>query len=246
MSAPAAPIVPAASVVPVAPVELPRHAAVLRATHWTFAALFAVFVVSGIAIVIAHPRFYWGESGFFDLPAAFELPIPTTKGHTSWGRNLHYLAVWIAVVNAAVYMAWGFRSRHFRSRLWPSRDELRWKHVRRVLGEPLRFAPPASVASTRADADAGLRRYNVLQKSAYLGVLVIVFPALFLTGLTMSPAVTAAAPWLFTLFGGRQSARTLHFIAAVILVVFVAVHVTMVLRSGIRRTLWPMITGRGW
>jgi thiosulfate reductase cytochrome b subunit len=179
--------------------------AVLRATHWTFAALFAAFVVSGIAIVIAHPRFYWGESGFFDLPAAFELPMPTIKGHTSWGRNLHFLAVWSAVVNAAIYVAWGVRSGHFR---WPG--------------------------------------YNPLQKTAYFAVLVIVFPALFLTGLTMSPAVTAAAPWLFTLFGGRQSARTLHFIAAVILVFFAAGHVIMVLRAGIRRTLWPMVTGREW
>jgi hypothetical protein len=80
--------------------------AVLRATHWTFAALFAAFVVSGIAIVIAHPRFYWAESGFFDLPAAFGLPIATIKGHTSWGRNLHFLAVWLAVVNAAACVAW--------------------------------------------------------------------------------------------------------------------------------------------
>lgn len=215
----------------------------LRATHWTFAAIFAAFVVSGIAILIAHPRFYWGESGFFDTPAAFELPIATTKGHTSWGRNLHFLATWIAVVNGVVYLAWGFRTRHFRTRLWPARDELRWTHVRRVVGEHLRFARPAAAASS--STGAGLPRYNVLQKSAYLCVLAIVFPALFLTGLTMSPAVTAAAPWLFTLFGGRQSARTLHFIAAVILVLFVAVHVIMVLRAGIRRTLLPMITGRG-
>jgi thiosulfate reductase cytochrome b subunit len=219
---------------------------VLRATHWTFAALFVVFVVSGIAIVIAHPRFYWGESGFFDLPAAFELPIATTKGHTSWGRNLHFLAVWISVVNAAVYMAWGFRTHYFRTRLWPARDELRWMHVRRVVGEHLRFARPTTLAIASSSADASFPRYNVLQKSAYLVVLVIVFPALFLTGLAMSPAVTAAAPWLFTLFGGRQSARTLHFIAAVILVLFLVVHVMMVLRAGIRRTLLPMITGRGW
>lgn len=216
----------------------------LRATHWTFAAIFAVFVVSGIAIVVAHPRFYWGEAGFFDTPAAFELPIATTKGHTAWGRNLHFLATWIAVVNAVAYLAWGFRTRHFRTRLWPARDELRWTHLSRVIGEHLRFARPAALARSSADADPA--RYNVLQKSAYLAVLAIVFPALFLTGLTMSPAVTAAAPWLFTLFGGRQSARTLHFIAAVILVLFVAVHVMMVVRSGIRRTLLPMITGREW
>jgi thiosulfate reductase cytochrome b subunit len=235
----------AASDVPVAPAAVapvqPRHAAVLRATHWTFAATFAAFVVSGIGIVIAHPRFYWGESGFFDTPAAFELPIPTTKGHTAWGRNLHFLAAWIAAVNAVVYLAWGFRTRHFRTRLWPARDELRWPHLRRVVGDHLRVAGPAAVAHASAD---GLPRYNVLQKSAYLAVLAIVFPALLLTGLTMSPAVTAAAPWLFTVFGGRQSARTLHFIAAVILVLFAAVHVTMVLRAGIRRTLLPMVTGR--
>jgi thiosulfate reductase cytochrome b subunit len=223
--------------------------AVLRVTHWTFAALFAAFVVSGIAIVIAHPRFYWGESGFFDLPAAFELPIATTKGHTGWGRNLHFLAVWLSVVNALVYVAWGVRTRHFRSRLWPARDERRWPHVRRVLGEHLRFARPENHANHDGDAagaGAHPRRYNVLQKTTYLVVLAVVFPALFLTGLTMSPAVTAAAPWLFTLFGGRQSARTLHFIAAVILLLFAVVHVVMVLRAGIRRTLWPMVTGREW
>jgi thiosulfate reductase cytochrome b subunit len=217
--------------------------AVLRFTHWTFAALFAVFVISGIGIVIAHPRFYWGESGFFDQPAAFELPIATTKGHTGWGRNLHFLAVWISVVNAVAYVIWGIRSRHYRSRLWPARDEVRWMHVRRVIGDHLRFAPPAAFDGS-LPLPLPLPRYNVLQKSTYLGVLFIVWPALFLTGLTMSPAVTAAAPWLFTIFGGRQSARTLHFIAAVILLLFVVVHVMMVLRSGIRRTLLPMITGR--
>ena len=200
-----------------------------------FAALFAAFVVSGIGILFAHPRFYWGDAGFFDLPAAFELPLATIKGHTSWGRNIHFLAVWLSVVNAVVYLAWGTRTRHFRSRLWPARDELRWTHVRRILGMHLRFARPS---------DSDLARYNVLQKTAYLAVLIVVFPIIFLSGLTMSPAVTAAAPWLFTLFGGRQSARTIHFLAAVILVLFVAVHIVMVLRAGIRRTLLPMITGR--
>lgn len=181
----------------------PAVSGVLRATHWTFAALFAAFVVSGIGILIAHPRFYWGESGYFDTPAAFELPMEALKGHSGWGRQVHFLAVWIAVVNAVVYLAWGFGTRHFR---WP--------------------------------------RYNPLQKAAYLVILAVVFPALFVTGLTMSPAVTAAAPWLFTIFGGRQSARTLHFIAAAIIVLFVAVHVFEVMRAGIRRTLMPMITGR--
>lgn len=176
----------------------------LRVTHWTFAALFVAFVFSGYDILRAHPRFYWGESGYFDLPAAFALPLAQTTAYTWRGRNVHFLATWLAAVNAAVYVVWGFRSRHFR-----------------------------------------MPMYNVMQKRTYRVVLFIVFPVIVLTGLTMSPAVTAAAPWLFTLFGGRQSARTLHFVAAAILALFVAGHVVMVMRSGVRRTLLPMITGRG-
>src|SRR4030095_10196779 len=88
------------------------------------------------------------------------------------------------------------------------------------------------------------RRYNVLQKLTYLAVIFLLLPTILLAGLTMSPAVTAAFPFLFDLFGGRQSARTIHFIAANLLVLFVLVHVLQVLLAGAFNLMRSMITGR--
>ncbi len=88
------------------------------------------------------------------------------------------------------------------------------------------------------------RRYNALQKGAYLGVIFVLLPLMILTGLTMSPAVDAWQPWLVHLFGGRQSARTIHFICASMVVAFVAVHVVMVLVSGVVNNIRSMITGK--
>jgi thiosulfate reductase cytochrome b subunit len=85
--------------------------------------------------------------------------------------------------------------------------------------------------------------YNVLQKLAYLGVIVVLAPIVVLTGLTMSPAIDAAVPWLPDMFGGRQSARTLHFAGTVLFVIFVIVHVAMVLLTGVMNNLRSMITG---
>jgi thiosulfate reductase cytochrome b subunit len=103
------------------------------------------------------------------------------------------------------------------------------------IGEHLRLRFPRGEAA---------RHYNVLQKLAYLGVLFILGPLILATGLTMSPAMDAAFPWLLNLFGGRQSARTLHFIAAALVVLFIIVHLAMVLLAGPVRELRSMITGR--
>jgi thiosulfate reductase cytochrome b subunit len=101
-----------------------------------------------------------------------------------------------------------------------------------MLSRHLRFRNPSE--------DAG---YNLLQKLTYSGVVFILLPVAILTGLTMSPGFTAAFPQLFTLFGGRQSARTIHFIVATMLVLFVAIHVAMVFLSGFWRSTSAMITG---
>jgi thiosulfate reductase cytochrome b subunit len=176
-----------------------RHSVLVRATHWINFLSFLALAVSGVAILLAHPRFYWGETGYFDTPAAFELPLRVNLDQTGWGRDLHFLAAWIAVVNGIIYVAWGLLSRHFR-----------------------------------------YRDYKVLQRLAYLSVLFGLLPVTILTGLTLSPAVTAAYPVLFTMFGGRQSARTIHFFAADLLVLFLIVHVTMTIREGLVNS---MITG---
>ena len=169
-----------------------RHTALVRATHWINFLSFLALAVSGAAILIAHPRFYWGETGYFDMPAAFELPLTVNLDQTGWGRSLHFLAAWIAVINGSIYVAWGLVSRHFR------------------------FAA-----------------YSSLQRITYIGVVFGLLPVAILTGLTMSPAITAAYPGLFTIFGGRQSARTIHFLVADLLVLFLVIHVTLAIRAGV-------------
>ena len=147
------------------------------------------------------------------------------------GRRWHFFFAWLLVLNGAVYAANLFARRHLKDFV-PSGRELQsipssiWQHLR------LRF-PKGDEA----------RHYNVLQKLAYLFVI-IALPVLVLAGLTMSPAIDATFPWLLSLFGGRQSARTIHFIAAFYLVGFVVVHIVMVLISGFLNNMVSMITGR--
>jgi len=167
------------------------HNLLVRVTHWINFLSFVALAVSGVAILMAHPRFYWGESGYFDTPAAFELPLSVNLDQTGWGRDLHFLAAWIAVINGSIYVVWSLVLRHFR-----------------------------------------FTEYKYLQRLAYLSVIFGLLPLTILTGLTLSPAVTAAFPMLFAIFGGRQSARTIHFFAADLLVLFLIVHVIMTIRSG--------------
>jgi thiosulfate reductase cytochrome b subunit len=150
-------------------------------------------------------------------------------------RDWHFLLAWLFVINGAVYLGFGLVSGHVRRDLLPDAKELRPRHIARVILGHLRLRFP------RGEED---RRYNVLQKLAYLAVVFGLLPVMMLSGLTMSPAVTAAAPFLFDLFGGRQSARTIHFITANLLVLFVLVHVLQVLISGAFNRMRAMITGR--
>jgi thiosulfate reductase cytochrome b subunit len=169
-----------------------HHPRLVRATHWINFLSFVALAVSGFAILMAHPRFYWGETGYFDTPAAFELPLRVNLDQTGWGRDLHFLAAWVAVINGVIYLGWGLFSRHFR-----------------------------------------YIEYKPLQRVAYVGVVFGILPVTILSGLTLSPAVTAAYPVLFSIFGGRQSARTIHFFAADLLVLFLLIHVIMTIREGV-------------
>jgi thiosulfate reductase cytochrome b subunit len=173
-----------------------RHNLLVRATHWINFLSFLALAVSGFAILLAHPRFYWGETGYFDTPAAFALPLPVNLDQTGWGRDLHFLGAWFIVANGFIYVVWGLFARHFR-----------------------------------------YRDYGTLQRFTYMGVVFLLLPLAILTGLTLSPAVTAAYPLLFTLFGGRQSARTIHFLAADALVLFFIGHVILTIRGGLVRSM---------
>ena len=214
-----------------------RHPLWVRLTHWVSAGAFLALVVSGFAILLALPRLFWGETGANDAPAWIVLPLPVNLEQTGWGRNLHFLAAWIFVLTGALYGLAALLSGHLFRRLLPDRDQLRPGHLAREVRDHLRLGGPG-------EAPAGPERYNALQKFAYLAVLLVLAPIMLLSGLTMSPGVTAAYPELFTLFGGRQSARTIHFIAAVLLVGFLLVHLWQVFVNHPLRLMRGMITGR--
>jgi thiosulfate reductase cytochrome b subunit len=148
------------------------------------------------------------------------------------GRRWHFFFAWLLVLNALGYLVWGSLSRHFDGDLLPSRKEL--GHVGTEVLDHLRLRFP------RGDT---AKRYNVLQQLSYLVVIFVLFPLMILTGLTMSPGIDSALPQLLTLFGGRQTARLIHFAAASGLVLFVIVHLVMVLLSGVWNNLRSMITG---
>src|SRR5579871_3064131 len=213
-----------------------RHSALVRVTHWINALSFVGLLVSGIGILLAHPRFYWGETGGVGTPSLFDLPLPFMLGGPSgWGRYLHFQSAWLCVLNGIVYAISGVAGRHFRLNLIPARRDLVWTSLRESIVSHLRFQRPA-----REEALS----YNVLQRMTYLGVVFVLFPLLLWTGLAMSPAVTSVFPVLVTALGGHQCARTIHFFAAIASVVFVVVHIIMVWRAGFRRRVGAMITGR--
>lgn len=149
------------------------------------------------------------------------------------GRRWHFFFAWLFVINGLAYLVYAALSGHIRRDLSPSSSQLRhigasvWDHIR------LRF-PKGDEAKS----------YNVLQKLAYLAVIFGLLPLVFLTGLTMSPAMDAAFPVLLDTFGGRQSARTIHFLCATGLTLFVIVHLVMVVATGTWNNLRSMITGR--
>jgi thiosulfate reductase cytochrome b subunit len=151
------------------------------------------------------------------------------------GRRWHFFFAWCFVINGLVYLAYGVASGHLRRDLVPGRAELAPRHIGQEIADHARLRFPKGEAA---------KRYNVLQKLSYLAVVALLLPLMLLTGLTMSPGINAAAPFLLDVFGGRQSARTIHFITASLLVLFFVVHIVMVLLSGLWNNLRSMITGR--
>ncbi|HWT58230.1 MAG TPA: cytochrome b/b6 domain-containing protein [Rhizobium sp.] len=169
----------------------------------------------------------------------------TARGFPSWltlpsyqdlstGRRWHFFFAWLFVLNGLVYLLYGLIGRHFRRDLAPEGKELTLAH----LGHEV-----ANHARLRFPKGAEARHYNTLQKLTYLAVIFLLLPLMVATGLTMSPGFDAVAPWLLDVFGGRQSARTLHFLTASSLVAFVVVHIIMVILSGVINNLRSMITG---
>lgn len=151
----------------------------------------------------------------------------------SMARSWHFFVAWIFVLNGFCYIGYGWASRHFRRDIVPdSRD---WRSIGRSIKDHLLFRHPRGEAA---------KRYNVLQKLVYLVVIVVLLPGIVLMGWAMSPWLDALLPGWVDVVGGRQSARTLHFAAAFLLLAFVLVHVFEVVVSGLWNNLRSMITGR--
>lgn len=167
---------------------MPPHSLGVKIAHWVTAVAFAALTVSGAAILIAHPRLYWGETGSAGTPSLADLPLPLVYGPSGWGRSLHFEAAWLAVLTGVVYL-----------------------RLRR-----------------------SYERYDPVQRNVYRTVVFLTGPAMLWTGLAMSPMVRSALPFLATIVGGHQSARTLHFAGAIGLVLFLLVHVTRVAMTGRR------------
>jgi thiosulfate reductase cytochrome b subunit len=236
----------AASAVPTTTVTT-RHSALVRVTHWITALCFLALLVTGFEIVISHPRFYWGETGNDLTQPLFKLPIPASRSlvptgygyvmpdQNGWSRYLHFQTAWMVVLNGSLYLIFGLVTGHFRKNLLPGGADLSWRSFSTAIVSHLRFERPS---------EAEAWSYNVLQRLAYLFVIFVLFPLVIWTGLAMSPAFVSAVPATVTVLGGQQSARTLHFLVSLALVLFLLVHVVMVWLAGFRSRMRAMTTGR--
>jgi thiosulfate reductase cytochrome b subunit len=238
------------------------HTRWIRISHWILAASVLTLAFSGFVILMAHPRLYWGKTGNDLTPALLELPIGRNYKHggwapeatffsgarpivssvrtydifnqNGWGRSLHFLAAWFLSATGLVYYIAGFASGHLWRHLVPRLREFAPRLLCQDFLRHLRLPmPPAP----------GGPPYGLLQKLTYAGVVFVLLPLMVLTGLTMSPAITAAYPVLLDLFGGSQSARTIHFFLFAGLVIFLIVHVVMVVLTGFRRHMRAMTFG---
>ena len=241
----------------------PGHTRWVRISHWVVTLSVAALAFTGVEILMVHPRLYWGEVGNDLTTPLIELPIsrnhqhggwsgqtpffagtasPITASRTydifnqnGWGRSLHFLAGWFLVVSGAIYLLLGVLGGHFRRHLVPGPSQLSPAHLWREVRDHLRLRIPAAT---------GGPDYGLLQRGAYAAIVFVTLPLTVLTGVTMSPAITAAFPFLLTVFGGHQSARTIHFFAFAATMLFLVVHLVMVVKSGFRRQMRAMTIGR--
>ncbi|MBI1170966.1 hypothetical protein GC209_06165 [bacterium] len=178
----------------------------------------------------------WTDSDGQPRNRAFPWWATIPQGYNlALARRWHLTFAWVFAVGIAAYLIRSLVNRHLQRDLLPSTEEIRPAHVWADIKHHARLQFPTGEAA---------RRYNVLQKFAYLSVLIVLIPGMILTGFTMSPGLNATFPWLLDLFGGRQSARSLHFICATGIVLFILVHLLMVVLAGPINEVRSMLTGR--
>jgi len=224
-----------------------RHSALVRVTHWLMTIAFLALLVTGGEITLSHPRFYWGETGNVNMRPWLNLHLPSSRdtvptGYNyvlpdanGWSRYLHFEAAWILVATGLLYVIWGVFHGHFRRNVFPATADLSIKKIGSSLLSHCRFERPGAEEAWS---------YNVLQRVTYLIVIFVLFPLMIWTGLAMSFAFDAAFPATVNLLGGHQTARSLHFIVTILLVLFLLVHVFMIVFAGFVARMRAMITGR--
>jgi len=226
---------------------IPRHRAIVRVTHWITVACFFALLVSGLEIVVSHPRFYWGDTGNILTTPLFVIPIPSSRSavvtgygyvmpdQNGWSRALHFQSAWVVVLTGLLYVVAGLVTGHFRKNLLPAKPDLSPRVLAASIASHRRFERP--------DASSAWS-YNVLQRLTYVFVIFVLFPLVIWTGLAMSPAFESAVPGAVTALGGHQSARTIHFFVTLALVLFLVVHVVMIWLAGFTSRMRAMSLGR--
>ena len=215
-----------------------KHALSTRLWHWVNALSLIVLFMSGLNISNAHPRLYWGEWGFAPEDAWLHVirfpgwaTIPDYYSLAA-ARDWHVLFAWVFAISLLLFMLAALLNGHFRRDIATRWREWKpaavWSDVR----EHLRF-----------NFNHGAGKYNFLQKAAYGVVLFVLLPLMIVTGMAMSPGMDAAWPFLSEMFGGRQSARSVHFIVAWLLFGFFVLHIVLVLLNKPVMHIWHMVTG---
>ena len=238
------------------------HSRWVQLTHGLVALAFLTLVVTGAIILMSHPRLYWGEVGNDLTPAWLELPISRNHRHggwekpvpffeqtnspvsanrkfeifnqNGWGRSLHFLGGWLLVVSGTVYLVMGWWSGHFWRNVLPRGEAWNPASIGQDLRRHFRFEVPSG---------SGESGYGILQRWAYSVVVFGLFPWAVGTGLAMSPAITAAFPVVATVFGGFQTARSVHFLISLFLILFLVGHLLMVTLSGFWRQVRAITIG---
>ena len=241
-----------------------RHSLVARLTHWMIALAMSLLLVSGLQIFKAFPALYLGDRGYETSGAVFEMGADTLTDGTSAGwlrigshrwittgfisglltppssrdltasRRWHLFFSWALMINGLMYFIVGIATGHLRT-LLPTREELKPRQLLQTILNHLRLRFPKG--------DQALE-YNVLQKLSYLSVIGILAPLMLLTGWAMLPGLNSFASWLPAIFDGRQGARLVHFVTAILLVLFLLVHLLALVAAGAWNEVRSMVTGR--
>lgn len=241
----------------------------VRIWHWVNAVTIFAMLMSGATIFNAHPRLYWGKYGAtFETPwleigrqgqqgflrlgslqvdttgflgltdhstKAFP-PLVTIPNYYSLaeGRQWHFFFAWVLVISLTLFVLYSTFSKHLSRDLALKPEERKLAHLWHDIKEHAHLRFPTGEAA---------KAYNPLQKIAYLGVIFVLMPLVVLTGMTMSPTLNAAFPWLLDVFGGRQSARSIHFLCATGFLAFILIHLLMVVLAGPLNELRSILTG---